>query len=122
MTDTRPVDEELENPRSEPVAPEAPVDEPVVDEPVVVKDDRDVSPRAGKPKLTGKRVRAIPYKGGTQVLIRASDFEYLGIKHPAVLWDFRKNKRTVEVGREISAEAAKLLCDKYPTRFEFMGK
>src|SRR5574337_1891381 len=69
------------------------------------------------PKLTGKRVRAIPAFGGTTIEIRDIDFANGGIDHPTVIWDFRKNNFTVKVGEELSEEAAEWLTSEHGHQF-----
>ena len=91
-----------------------------------VTDERDVTPRVGGGKLTGKRVRAIPYMGASTVRVRCSDFKKASngkIDHPDVEWDFRKSDFTLPVGEaegELSQEAADFLTATYPTDFEYM--
>jgi hypothetical protein len=86
-----------------------------------VKDERDVTPRVGGEKPTGKRVRAIPYHNATTVRIRPMDFKLGGIDHPKVEWDFRKDNFTVAVGPELSQEAADYLTENFPTDFEYIN-
>lgn len=85
-----------------------------------VKDEADTSPRAVTSDLSGERVRAIPAKGGTTVIIRKSDFADHGIDHKEVVWDFRVDNFTVPVGSDLSKEAADFLTKNYPTSFEYM--
>jgi hypothetical protein len=87
-----------------------------------VKDTADTSPRAADPDLSGKRVRAIPAKGGTTVLVRKQDFASKGIDHPDVKFDYRTDKFTLPVGKgkSISTEAADFLTKNYPTSFEYL--
>lgn len=88
-----------------------------------VKDDRDTSPRGGQPDKSGTRVRAIPAKGGTEVVVRKSDFKQsLDIDHPEVKWNFRKDDFTVKVGEDggITKEAADALTKKHPESFEYI--
>jgi hypothetical protein len=89
-----------------------------------VKDEADTSPRVVTSDLSGERVRAIPAKGGTTVIVNAKDFTDHGIDHPAVTWDFRLDSFTVEVGvgKAISKEAADFLTKNYPQSFEYMSK
>lgn len=87
-----------------------------------VKDEADVSPRINTTNTGGERVRAIPAKGGTTVIIRALDFANNGIEHGEVTWDFRKDNFTVEVGSDISKEAADWLTKSFPTSFEYLNK
>lgn len=94
--------------------------------PSEVTDARDVSPRAEVPEATGKRIRAIPYKGGTQVHIRRADFANNEVDHDDVIWDFRKVKgdyaKPVGDGKdEVSEAAAEMLTKKFPTLFEFIN-
>lgn len=91
--------------------------------PEEVVDAADNTSRAPAPKLDGKRVRAIPGAGGTTVRVTDRDFKANGIKHPTVVWDFRKDRFTVGVGSrsgQISQEAADFLTSQYPTSFEFI--
>lgn len=69
----------------------------------------------------GKRVKAVPFSGGTTVVVRSSDFQKAGnIDHPDVTWDYRVDDFTVEVGKEINAEAANFLVNSYPDSFQFL--
>ena len=90
-------------------------------EPEEVKDTRDVSPRAPAPVTKGKRVRAIPARGGTTVEITRGVFKGKGIDNPTVKWDFRKDNFTVPVGELLSQEAADFLTLEYPQSFEYMS-
>lgn len=87
-------------------------------------DAADTSPRAPGPDTSGKRVRYIPYKGGTHNEISAADFKREGLDHPSVSANFRNNVFTYEVGtgqkNSLTEEAAKLLTEKYPTMFEYL--
>jgi hypothetical protein len=88
-----------------------------------VADGRDVSPRGVGPNLRGKRVRAIPYSGGTMVEIRHEDFANGGIDHPLVRWINDRDNFTVPVGPgSISQEAADYLTSKFPMQFEYMNE
>ena len=87
-----------------------------------VKDEADVSPRFNTNSTGGERVRAIPSKGGTTIVVRKSDFANNGVDHDDVTWDFRKDSFTVEVGVDISKEAADFLTKNYPTSFEYISK
>ena len=104
-----------------------PADEmtPEEQEAVRASDSRDVSPRAAGPDTSGKRVRYIPYKGGTHVELRRSDFRREGLDHPGVQANFRNNVFTFEVGdgkhNTLTEEAAELLTKKYPTMFEYLN-
>ena len=94
--------------------------------PSEVQDARDTSPRVEAKPVTGKRVRAITYKGGTQVHVRRSDFANNGIDHDDVTWDFRQVKGdfAIPVGTEkgeLSEEAAKMLTEKFPAQFEYIN-
>jgi len=84
-----------------------------------------------KADTSGKRVRAIPAivtksnQRSTTVEVRRSDFKTIGIDHPTVVWDFRKDNFTVKVGEganQISAEAAKALTEQFPTSFEYIAE
>lgn len=66
-----------------------------------------------------KRIKAIPFSGGTTVVVRAVDFANAGVEHSDVTWDYRIDNFTVAVGDGISAEAANLLVKKFPGSFEF---
>ena len=90
-----------------------------------VTDERDVTPRAPGPDLSGKRVRAIPTLGATTVRLSTHDFRDLGVAdHPNVEWDFRKDRFTVGVGdgEQLSDKAADVITSKFPQSFEYMGK
>jgi hypothetical protein len=92
---------------------------------VRASDKRDVSPRAAGPDTSGKRVRYIPYKGGTHVELSKQDFKRaFGIDHPGVHANFRNNIFTFEVGDgkrgTLSDEAADLLTKNFPTMFEYL--
>ncbi len=68
-----------------------------------------------------KRVLAIPFSGGTTVVVRSSDFKNAGnIEHDSVTWDYRIDDFTVEVGKEINSEAAEFLVSSYPGSFKFV--
>ena len=67
-----------------------------------------------------KRIKAIPFSGGTTVIVRAVDFANAGVEHPDVTWDYRIDNFTVAVGDGISAEAASVLVSKFPGSFEFV--
>lgn len=95
-----------------------------------VSDSRDSSPRA-KADTAGKRVRAIPaiitkkQDRSTTVEVRRSDFKAVGIDHPTVVWDFRKDNFTVRVGSkpgQLSQEAAEYLTENHPTSFEYINE
>lgn len=69
----------------------------------------------------GKRVKAVPFSGGTTIVVRSSDFDKAGnIDHPDVTWDYRVDGFTVEVGKGITAEAADFLVNNYPDSFRFV--
>lgn len=86
-----------------------------------VADTEDKTPRQPV-ETAGKRIKAIPFSGGTTVLVRTVDFKKAGnIDHPDVTWDYRVNGFTVEVDKEITAEAADFLVNNYPGSFEFIG-
>ena len=89
-----------------------------------VKDEADSARRAPEPDLSGKRLRAIPARGGTTVKVRRRDFSDHGIDHPDVEFDFRKDDFTVAVGEDggISSEAADFLSKNYPTSFEYLDQ
>lgn len=68
-----------------------------------------------------KRVRAIPFSGGTTVVVRSVDFKNAGnIEHDSVTWDYRLGNFTVEVGKEINSEAAEFLVKTYPNSFKLL--
>lgn len=72
-------------------------------------------------KSSVKKIKAIPFSGGTTVIVRSIDFETSGnIKHEDVTWDFRVDDFTVEVGSQISEEAANFLVEKFPSSFKFV--
>ena len=85
-----------------------------------VVDTSDVTPRQ-EVNATGKRIQAVPFSGGTTIVVRSVDFENAGIEHPDVTWDYRTGDFTVEVGKAITAEAADLLVNKFPDSFRFVG-
>ena len=91
-----------------------------------VTDERDVSPRAEAPDTSGKRVRAIPYKGGTTVIVDETDFRNNDVKQKTTTWDFRKDNFTVKVGNgennTLTKEAAEMLTRDYPTQFEYLSE
>jgi len=92
-------------------------------DPEEVDDERDVSPRANTDDTSGERVRAIPAKGGTLVVVRKVDFANNGIDHPDVEFSFRKDSFTLPVGKDsLSKEAANFLTKNYPTSFEYINK
>lgn len=67
-----------------------------------------------------KRIKAIPFSGGTTVVVRDVDFSNAGVEHPSVKWDYRIDNFTVTVGDKITAEAANLLVNKFPDSFKFV--
>lgn len=68
-----------------------------------------------------KRVQAIPFSGGTTVVVRSADFKNAGdIDHDSVTWDYRVDDFTVEVGKGINQEAAEFLVKTYPNSFRFI--
>lgn len=75
---------------------------------------------APKPVSGVKRIKAIPFSGGTTVIIRAADFSNVGVEHPDVTWDYRIDDFTVAIGDGISAEAANVLVNKFPDSFTFV--
>lgn len=106
-----------------------PADEMTDEEQAAVRasDKRDVSPRAAGPDTSGKRVRYIPYKGGTHNEISKADFKRaFGIDHPSVQANFRNNVFTYEVGDgkrgTLSQEAADALTSSFPTMFEYLDE
>lgn len=86
-----------------------------------VVDTSDVTPRQ-EVNTGGKRIQAIPFSGGTTVVVRSIDFHNAGkIDHPDVTWDYRVDDFTVEVDKGITAEAANFLVDRFPASFRFIG-
>lgn len=90
-------------------------------------DKRDVSPRAAGPDTSGKRVRYIPYGGGTHAELRKGDFKRaFGVDHPSVQANFRNNVFTFEVGdgkrNTLTEEVADLLTKNFPTMFEYLDE
>ena len=91
-----------------------------------VVDTADTSPRAPAPDLSGKRVRAIPYAGGTTVEVTSKDFRDNGIKHPTIVFDFRRDNFTLPVDpkpgqKGLSKEAADFLTREHGHQFEYMS-
>ena len=90
-----------------------------------VNDEKDSAVKAPGPDLSGKRVRAIPAKGGTTVLVRRADFRQKGIDHGDVTFDFRKDRFTLPVGSkdgQLSEKAADFLTKNYPESFEYLSE
>lgn len=89
-----------------------------------VKDERDTSPRAPRASTSGPRLRAIPAKGGTTVLVRRRDFKAHGVDHGDVKFDFRKDNFSLAVGKDkgISKEAADFLSEQFPESFEYLDQ
>ena len=81
-------------------------------------------PRAPGPDTSGRRLRYIPYKGGTHHELRASDLAREGFSgHGKVDFNFRNNAFTAVVGTgrgEVAPEVAEHLAEKFPTMYEFM--
>lgn len=88
---------------------------------VPVADSADVSPRGPAPDTSGKRLRAIPQRGGTLIEVRASDFAANGIKHDTVRFSHFKDNWTLKVGHGISEDAAEFLAKFAPETFEFLS-
>lgn len=91
--------------------------------PEEVADDADNATRAAGPDLSGKRVRAIPGGGGTEVHISARDFKANGIDHGPVKFDYFVDRFTVKVGDkpgQLSKKAADFLTKFDPSSFEYM--
>lgn len=89
-----------------------------------VHDEADTSPRAPEPATDGKRVRAVPYQGGSTIIVDPADFARIGLEQKKVTWDFRVDNFTVKVGTdegEISQEAADALTKRYPETFEYIN-
>lgn len=89
-----------------------------------VTDSADTAARAPEADLSGKRVRAIPAKGGTTIVVDAQDFANNGIKHPKVTFDFRKDNFTLAVGegKPLSKEAADFLTSFDKSTFEYLDQ
>lgn len=71
---------------------------------------------AAKPKL----IKAIPFSGGTTIIVRPEDFKRSGVDHPQVQWDYRINDFSVVVGEDITEEAANVLVKNFPDSFTFV--
>lgn len=71
-------------------------------------------------KAVPKRVLALPFSGGTTIIIRDIDFAKGNVEHPTVTWDYRVKDFTVEVGNEITEEAANYLVKNFPDSFKFV--
>lgn len=101
-------------------------------EKILESDSGDTAKKAEAPKLTGKRVRAIPAvitksgDTGTTIEIPEEAFRNNGVEHPAVKFDYRHDNFTLAVGNpekgELSEEAAELLTKNWPTSFEYMDQ
>lgn len=96
---------------------------------ILDSDKADTTVKADAPKLSGKRVRAIPATitrngdVGTTVEVRREDFKQHGVDHPTVKFDRFKSNYTLAIGggdAQISAEAAELLTKNWPTSFEYI--
>lgn len=90
-----------------------------------VVDAADTSPRGPAPDTSGRRVRAIPYQGGSTVVVNAQDFAAHNIDNGRVEFDFRIDHFTLPVGtgdsENLLTEAgAAFLTKKYPETFEYM--
>lgn len=80
--------------------------------------DASEAPQA-KP-VAVQRVKAIPFFGGTTVIIRDTDFQKGNIEHDTVTWDYRIDEFTVRIGEGISKEAADYLVNNFPDSFKFV--
>lgn len=84
------------------------------------------TPKAPGPDTSGKRVRYIPYKGGTHAEVGSADFSREGLEHAKVEFNFRNNLFTAPVGdgkrNTLTQEAADLLTERYPTMFEYLDE
>ena len=89
-------------------------------DPSEVTDERDTTPRVSTSDTSGKRVRAIPAKGGTLVRVSKADFKANGIDNPTVEFSFRKDNFTLPVGKGLSQEAADFLTEEHGHAFEFI--
>jgi hypothetical protein len=90
-------------------------------------DTADVSPRAAGPDLSGERVRAVFYGGGTTKEVSKRDFARFEIDHPSVVFDFRKDDATLRVDPPkgfsgLTKEAADFLTSRFPTEFEYVDQ
>lgn len=87
-----------------------------------VTDDRDVTPREAETSQEGEFLKASPARGATTLVIPSSDFyEYGGISHEPVTFDFRNNEMKVPIGTgQLSEEAAEFLVKRYPDTFEYV--
>ena len=92
-------------------------------DPSEVTDERDTSPRAPTSDTSGRRLRAIPAKGGTLVRVTKADFVNNGIDQDTVEFSFRKDNFTLPVGSKkgISKEAADFLSKEHPHAFEYIN-
>lgn len=70
--------------------------------------------------VASQRIKAIPFSGGTTVIIRDVDFQKGNVEHDTVTWDYRIDGFTVEVGNGISKEAADYLVKSFPGSFVFV--
>lgn len=71
---------------------------------------------------TPKRIQAIPFSGGTTVIVRSKDFQNsCGINHDEVVWDYRIDNFCVKIGEGISDEAASFLAENYPNSFKIIN-
>lgn len=98
----------------------APKAEETKDDVAPVVDAADNSPRGPAPDTSGKRLRAIPQRGGTLVEITRVDFARHGIDHDTVQFSNFKDNWTLKVGRGITAEAADFLAKFAPETFEYL--
>lgn len=71
--------------------------------------------------MSGKRIKAIPGLGGTTVIISDKDFAANGIAHKTVIFKLRVSKFTLQVGTEISEEAANFLVESRPSSYQFVN-
>lgn len=90
---------------------------------VVAAPVEEVAPVESAPveaKPSGKCIKAIPFSGGTTVVIRDIDFKAGSIDHAAVTWDYRIDDFTVKVGEGITEQAANFLVQSFPDSFKFV--
>lgn len=86
-----------------------------------VPDAADNSPRGPEVSLSGKRLRGIPQRGGVKIQVDEADFARHGIKQGTVVFSYFKDNFTVEVGKDISQDAADFLVKYAPETYEYMN-
>lgn len=68
-----------------------------------------------------QKIQAIPFSGGTTVVVRQKDFQgSANIEHDDVKWDYRIDNFCVTIGEGISQEAAQFLATNYPNSFRII--